>query len=102
MPQLQIKVPTLRRWGRKMAVVVDQPFFDSLSPMESVEHVSNADIVWVIVRFDEDELTRTARLEIHDTKFTTLERAVEGLTAGFPTTLPDFEGKIRAKLGDGG
>ena len=27
MPQLQIKVPSLRRWGRKMAVVVDYNFF---------------------------------------------------------------------------
>jgi hypothetical protein len=24
MPQLQIKVPSLRRWGKKMAVVVDE------------------------------------------------------------------------------
>ena len=30
MPQLQIKVPTLRRWGAKLAVAVDAPFFASL------------------------------------------------------------------------
>ena len=34
MPQLQIKVPTLRRWGKKMAVVVDRHFFESLGQME--------------------------------------------------------------------
>ena len=33
MPQLQIKVPTLRRC-RKMAVVVDRAFFDSVGEMD--------------------------------------------------------------------
>lgn len=32
MPQLQIKVPTLRRWGRKMAIVVDKPFLMHWDP----------------------------------------------------------------------
>lgn len=98
MPQLQIKVPTLRRWGKKMAVVIDRPFFESLGPMDDVPHVSNADIVWFVVRFDEDVKTGTAKLAIDSVKYTTLERAVEGLTAGIPTSLDDFEAKIRGKL----
>ena len=53
MPQLQIKVPTLRRWGRKMAVVVDRAFFDSVGEMDNVSDISNADIAWFIVRFEE-------------------------------------------------
>lgn len=36
MPQLQTKVPTLRRWGKKMAVLVDKPFFSSLGKMTRV------------------------------------------------------------------
>lgn len=98
MPQLQTKVPTLRRWGKKMAVVVDRPFFDSFGPMDHVPHVSNADIVWFIVRFDENEEAGTAALAVDEIRYTTLERAVEGLTAGIPTSLEDFENKIRAKL----
>jgi hypothetical protein len=98
MPQLQTKVPTLRRWGKKMAVVVDRPFFDSLGPMDKVEHVSNSDIVWFIVRFDEDPSNGIARLAVDDIRYTTLERAVEGLTAGIPTSLDNFEAKIRDKL----
>jgi hypothetical protein len=31
MPQLQIKVPTISRWGKKMTVVIDSSFWDSLS-----------------------------------------------------------------------
>ena len=30
MPQLQVKVPTLRRWGAKLAVAVDGPFFSAI------------------------------------------------------------------------
>jgi len=46
MPQLQIKVPTISRWGRKVAVVVDQPFWDSLGNISEVDHVSNCEIAW--------------------------------------------------------
>lgn len=98
MPQLQTKVPTLRRWGRKMAVVIDRPFFDSLGPMDSVPHVSNSDIIWFIVRFDEDADGGDVTMAVDAVRYTTLERAVEGLTAGIPTSLDDFEAKIRNKL----
>ncbi len=46
MPQLQIKVPTLRRWGKKMVVVVDASFFESMGEMATVNELSNSDIVW--------------------------------------------------------
>lgn len=98
MPQLQIKVPTLRRWGKKMAVVVDEPFFQSLGPMDKVDDVSNCDIVWVIVRFTEQDGSGTAEISLADLRYTTLERAVEGLTAGVPTTLPEFEANLSSKL----
>ena len=52
MPQLEIKVPTLRRWGKKMVVVVDKPFFESIAPMRRVESLTNADIAWFIVDYD--------------------------------------------------
>jgi len=98
MPQLLVKVPTLRRWGKKMAVVVDRPFFDSLGEMDHVTHVSNSDIVWFIVRFDEDFPGGVAKLVVDGVRYTTLERAVEGLTAGAPTSLNAFEEKLRDKL----
>jgi hypothetical protein len=97
MPQLMIKVPTLRRWGHKMVVVVDEPFFKAMDPMEEADHVSNCDIVWVIARFDDSLGVAEAPLTIANTAFTTLESAVKGLTAGQPTTLPEFEEKLGSK-----
>ncbi|MDB5739553.1 MAG: hypothetical protein JWP16_593 [Alphaproteobacteria bacterium] len=99
MPQLQTKVPTLRRWGKKMAVVIDKPFFEALGPMgDSVPHVSNCDIVWVVVDYEELPAAPQAKLRIHKLVRTTLERSVEGLTAGYPVSLSEFEGKIAEKL----
>lgn len=98
MPQLQIKVPTLRRWGRKMAVVVDAAWFrTNMVGVETVDDLSNADIAWFLVTFNED--TDPATIEIGEPQLQTLERAVEGLTGGYPVTLSEFEAKLREKLG---
>ena len=98
MPQLQIKVPTLRRWGKKMAVIVDKDFFGALGHMEEVGDLSNGDIAWFTVDFEEDQTNRRFRLVRDRVRFTTLERATEGLTGGSPVTLTEFEESIRSKL----
>ena len=96
MPQLQIKVPALRRWGKKMAVVVDEPFFSALGRMEPVRDISNADIAWFVMAYRIHDAE--AVLEAKEICLTTLERAVEGLTAGHPVSLETFESRIRDKL----
>jgi hypothetical protein len=96
MPQLQIKVPSLRRWGKKMVVVIDEAFFAALGPMDHVSHVSNCDIAWFIVRYEETE--NGFLLHPSKMRLTTLERAVEGLTGGTPVSCDVFEHRIRAKL----
>ncbi|WP_321871970.1 NotI family restriction endonuclease [Paraburkholderia tropica] len=98
MPQLQIKVPTLRRWGKKMAVVVDRAFFDSIGEMDDVPDISNADIAWFIVRFEEVEGEKRTRIVRDEVRYTTLERSVEGLTGGKPVSLPAFETRITEKV----
>jgi Restriction endonuclease NotI len=90
MPQLQIKVPTLRRWGKKMAVVVDAPFFKSLGKVSREKHVSNADIVWFVVGYAGASNT----LEIVERIYTTLESSVDALTAGQAVTKDEFEKEI--------
>lgn len=96
MPQLQIKVPALRRWGKKMVVVVDRKFFEALGAMDNVPDVSNADIAWFVVDYEEQERRALLRPAFH--RLTTLERAVEGLTGGRPVSLETFERRIREKL----
>ncbi|MFQ5810400.1 MAG: NotI family restriction endonuclease [Armatimonadota bacterium] len=96
MPQLQVKVPWLRRWGKKMAVVVDEDFFRALGKMDDVGSVSNCDIAWFVVRYE--ERGPAAGLQPAHVRLTTLERAVEGLTAARPVTMEAFELRIRQKI----
>jgi hypothetical protein len=98
MPQLQIKVPTLRRWGRKMAVVVDRAFFDSVGEMDKVADISNADIAWFIVKFEEVPGSKYSRIVRDEVRYTTLERSVDGLTGGKPVPKSVFEERISGKL----
>lgn len=100
MPQLQIKVPTLRRWGKKMAIVVDQAFYYSmgLGDVETVDDVSNADIAWLVVDFEENSSSDEISLRQHQTFFMTLEEAVKGLTGGTPVTISQFEARILEKI----
>ena len=97
MPQLLTKVPTLRRWGKKMAIVVDVPFFHSMGKMERVTDVSNADIVWFLVDFVENPSGGRFRLEVVEEFYTTLESATLGLTGGIPVSQGVFETRIKAK-----
>jgi Restriction endonuclease NotI len=96
MPQLQIKVPSLRRWGKKMVVVVDRSFFQALGRMRSVPHISNGDVAWFVVKFE--ERGGGFRLTPDTVQYTTLEDSVEGLTAGVSVSLDVFEERILAKL----
>jgi hypothetical protein len=96
MPQLEIKAPTLVRWGKKIAVVIDRPFWDSLGPMVEEKHASNCDIAWFVVGYeDTGERLTLARDSVH---FTTLQHAVAGLTGGIPPSKEDFEERLRSKL----
>jgi len=96
LPQLQTKIPSLRRWGKKMAVVVDEAFFYEMAEMEAVEHISNCDIVWIVVGYErEGDALRLQKRKVH---FTTLEDAVLGLTAGKPVAREQFEDRILRKL----
>lgn len=97
MPQLLTKVPTLRRWGKKMAVVVDAPFFHSMGHMERVKDVSNADIVWFLVDFVPAQDGGPYVLKVVEEFFTTLESATLGLTGGVPVSQGQFEARIKAK-----
>jgi hypothetical protein len=79
-----------------MAVVVDEDFFAALGAMDEVRDISNCDIAWFAVRFEES--AARAALRRGSFHFTTLERTVEGLTGGRPVSLGRFEETIGERL----
>jgi len=98
LPQLLLKVDQLRRWEKKMAVVVDGEFFRALGEMDEVpgNDLSSCDIVWFPMEFEE---SGSGAVLIQGTKhLTTLEKAREGLAGGRPVSKQTFEQRIRDKL----
>jgi hypothetical protein len=52
--------------------------------MDKVTDISNADIAWFIVRFEEVPGSKYTRMVRDQVRYTTLERSVDGLTGGKP------------------
>ncbi|MCI0603731.1 hypothetical protein L0156_12050 [bacterium] len=100
LPQLQTKARDIRRWGKRLAVVVDRGFFNALAQMRFQKDISNADIAWFVVRFEETK-SPIASIKLDGVFYTELEDAVTGLTMGKALTQAQFEANILAKLKTG-
>jgi hypothetical protein len=96
LPQLQTKVPTIRTWGKKMAVVIDEAFYGSLVSLDRERHLSNAEIAWFVVGFNEQPSGWT--LVPREVIFTKLDASVKSLTGGVPLSKERFEEQLRFKL----
>jgi len=96
LPQLEIKVPTLSTWGKKMAVVIDEDFFNQLGSMREANDLSNAELAWFVVQYVEQG--QKISLQPRRVFITRLKDAMEGLIAAVPVPKPKFEEAIRAKL----
>ena len=99
MPQLQIKVPTLRRWGSKIAVAVDRPFFEAVggpSPDPS-QDFSDGDVIWMVPQLvwqpDGGFVLERGHWEV-----LTLENSEKKLLAAKTIRKDIFEDMLRKKL----
>ena len=99
MPQLQIKVPTLRRWQAKMAVVVDQPFFESIggASSEPSRDLGDGDVIWMVVGMCNGE-AGSYRLTRHHWEVETLEASCARLLAARTVPQQAFLDLLRQKL----
>lgn len=95
MPQLQVKVPTLRRWGKKLAVAVDRPFFDSIGgPSASPsKDLNDGDIIWLVPKMNDNYLLDEDHWEV-----LSLEVSSNKLLSAATVSRDDFEAALRAKL----
>lgn len=95
MPQLQVKGPTLRRWGTKLAVAVDLPFFEAIGgPSDDPsQDLNDGDIVWLVPKVTEDH-----RLVEHHWEVLSLEASSDRLLSAETIKRQEFEDALRAKL----
>lgn len=99
LPQLQIKAPTLRRWGSKIAVAVDRPFFDAVGGVsdEPSQDLNDGDVIWMVPQLApagaESYELRRGHWEV-----LTLEDTSEKLKAARTVRRASFEQELRGKL----
>lgn len=99
MPQLQIKAPTVRRWGAKLAVTVDQPFFDAIGgPSDQLSHdLNEGDIIWLVARI-ERAFNGALHLAQAHWEVLTLEDSNKRLQAAETISREGFEEALRSRL----
>ena len=95
MPQLQVKAPTLRRWGKKLAVAVDLPFFEAIGgPSNSPSHdLNDGDIIWLVPQIND-----TGQMEQVHWEVLSLEDSSAKLLSAETIRREEFEDTLRDKL----
>jgi len=97
-PQLDVKVPVLRNWGKKVVVVVDKFFFESMNSLvdpfprarTDKEKRDNADVAWFVVDYDSQ-----MKMTKFDLVFTNLESSRHALNATEPLSKEEFTRGLR-------
>lgn len=95
MPQLEVKVPTLRQWGKKLAVAVDPSFFDAVggkSPNPSKD-INDGDVIWLVPEISED-----GGLERYHWEVLSLEASGTKLLSAETIKREEFEVALRDRL----
>ncbi len=95
MPQLQVKCPTLRRWGTKLAVAVDFPFFEAIGgPSANPSHdLDDGDIVWLVPKMSDSFQLERCHWEV-----LSLEASSDKLLSAETVKRSEFESALRSKL----
>ena len=95
MPQLALKVPVFRRWGKKFFVAVDSNFYASLPPMGTVDSLTNSEITWVVYPFNRDNSQYTmGNPTIH---YSTWDDVMTALREGIPPDPQEILADIKVK-----
>jgi hypothetical protein len=53
MPQLSLKIPVFRRWGKKFFVATDSLFFAQVPKIRTINSFANSEVTWMVYPFEE-------------------------------------------------
>lgn len=103
-PQLDVKVPVLRNWGKKVVVVIDRFFYENMNNLADAyprarndkERRDNADVVWFVLDYDE-----SLHLVASAVVYTSLESSRHALNATEPLSKADFTHNLKQVIGNG-
>lgn len=102
-PQLSVKVPVLRGWGKKVAVLVDRYFFDCMYDLPEAyargrsdkEKRDNCEVAWFVVDYDAE-----MKLRLDEYRFSTLDGSVDAMNATQPMSKEAFNTSLKALATD--
>lgn len=102
-PQLDVKVPVLRSWGKKVVVIIDQFFFESMNTLADAypkakndnERRDAAEVIWFVVDY-----SGNLKLRESATVYSTLDSSRVALNATEPLSKVDFTANLRAVIQD--
>ena len=102
-PQLDVKVPVLRNWGKKVAVVIDRFFYANMNKLSNAdprakndrERLDNSEVAWFVVDYDE-----SLNLTASETIFASLENSRRALNATEPMSKADFIRNLKRVIED--
>jgi hypothetical protein len=102
-PQLDVKVPVLRNWGKKVVVVVDRFFYNNMNRLTDTfprarsdeERRDNADVAWFVVDYDQ-----RLSLRVVEVIFTSLDSSRNALNATEPLSKADFTRNLISVMKD--
>lgn len=90
-PQLEAKSPVISRWGRKVAVVVDEGFYNEFSAFEHDDvDFDNSEVVWVIISYD-SSMNSSIRIE----RYAELKESITAIGATRPMRKAAFEADLK-------
>jgi len=99
-PQLIYKGSILHEWGKKMAVVAHQGFFDQLPRLREVDE-SGAEIAWMVYDFRHDEAANRYMLERREVKYTEFESALTTITTPTVGDMAEFLKYLKGRIKQG-
>lgn len=97
MPQLSLKVPIFRRWGKKFFVAVDETFFDEMPTMREVDGVENSEVTWLVYSFDKEGTSYPMKLK--RVVFTHWDEVMAALREGVAPKPSEMLDELAAGLG---
>jgi hypothetical protein len=91
-PQLSLKVPIFRRWGKKFFVAVDESFFNELPKMQQVGSIENSEVTWLVYAFELRD--GRIRMRLKRTVFTLWDEVMTALREGVAPKPSEMLGEL--------
>jgi len=96
-PQLMFKGGIFRAWGKKVAVALQSPLFETLPALEEIEP-AQADIAWLVYDLVLDSQHNVYHLRLHQIVHTQFAASLQRIAWAEPGSVEEFVEQLQQKL----